>query len=82
LGSKAKKRGSEKINSMSEKIKVTHLRALPFSLLMKRRTIAPKIGKKISSVRMGIPKIVMKLAPSLNPSLPPFAKGRSNLPLC
>jgi hypothetical protein len=63
LGSKEKKRGSEKINSMREKIKVTHRRTLPLSLLMKRRTTAPKIGKKISSDRMGIPKIVMKLTP-------------------
>jgi hypothetical protein len=63
LGSKEKKRGSEKINSMREKIKVTHRSALPFSLLMKRRTMAPKIGKKISSDRMGIPNIVMKSAP-------------------
>jgi hypothetical protein len=48
---------------MREKIKVTHRSALPFSLLMKRRTMAPKIGKKISSDRMGIPNIVMKSAP-------------------
>jgi hypothetical protein len=65
LESKAKKRGSEKMNSMREKIKVTHLIALPFSLLMKRRTMAPNIGKKISSDRMGIPKMVMKPAPLL-----------------
>jgi hypothetical protein len=70
LGSKAKKRGSEKINSMKEKIKVTHLIALPFSLLMKRRTMAPKIGKKINSDRTGIPKIVMKPAPFLIPPSP------------
>jgi hypothetical protein len=62
----SKKRGSEKINSMREKIKVTHLRAFPFSLLMKRRTTAPKIGKKISSDRIGIPKMVMKPAPFFN----------------
>jgi hypothetical protein len=61
--SNRKKRGSEKKNSTREKIKVTHLRDLPFSLLMKRRTIAPKIGKKINSVRIGIPKMVMKPAP-------------------
>jgi hypothetical protein len=30
---------------------------------MKRRTTAPRIGKKISSDRMGIPRIVMKPAP-------------------
>jgi hypothetical protein len=70
LGSKTKNRGSEKINSMKEKIKVTHLIALPFSLLMKRRTMAPKIGKKINSDRMGIPKIVMKPAPFLIPPPP------------
>jgi hypothetical protein len=63
LESKLKKRGSEKMNSTREKIKVTHLRTLPFSLLMKMRTIAPRIGKKINSDRMGIPKIVMKPAP-------------------
>jgi hypothetical protein len=63
LESKLKKRGSEKINSTRAKTKVTHLRALPFSLLMKRRTIAPNIGKKINSDRMGIPKMVMKLTP-------------------
>jgi hypothetical protein len=51
------------MNSTRAKIKVTHLRTLPFSFLMKRRMIAPKIGKKISSDRMGIPKIVMKPAP-------------------
>jgi hypothetical protein len=50
---------------MKEKIKVTHLRALPFSLLMKQRTMPPRIGKKINSDRMGIPKIVMKRAPFL-----------------
>jgi hypothetical protein len=60
---KLKKRGREKINSTKEKIKVTHLRALPFSLLMKRRTMAPNIGKKINSVRMGMPKMVMKSTP-------------------
>jgi len=60
---KAKKRGSEKANSMRDKIKVTHLSALPFSLLTKRRTMAPKIGKKINSDRMGIPKMYMKPAP-------------------
>jgi hypothetical protein len=65
LGSNEKKRGSEKINSTKEKIKVTHRSALPFSLLMKRRTMAPKIGKKISNDRMGIPKIVMKSTPFL-----------------
>jgi hypothetical protein len=59
----SKKRGSEKMNSMKEKMRVTHLIALPFSLLMKRRTTAPKIGKKINSDRMGIPRIVMKPAP-------------------
>jgi hypothetical protein len=48
---------------MKEKIKVTHRRALPFSLLIKQRMMAPRIGKKISSDRMGIPKIVMKLTP-------------------
>jgi hypothetical protein len=62
---KAKKRGKEKMNSTRERIKVTHLRALPFSLLMKRRMMAPNIGKKINSVRMGIPKMVMKPAPFL-----------------
>jgi hypothetical protein len=31
---------------------------------MKRRITAPKIGKKISSDRMGIPKMVMKSTPS------------------
>jgi hypothetical protein len=71
----SKKRGSEKINSTREKIKVTHLRALPFSLLMKRRTMAPKIGKKISSDRMGIPKMVMKPAPFFK-SLPCPLAGR------
>jgi hypothetical protein len=80
LESKAKKRGSEKMNSTRAKIKVTHLRALAFSLLMKRRTMAPKIGKKISSERMGIPKIVMKPAPfPLNPSPPPLPTGRQAL---
>jgi hypothetical protein len=69
LESKTKKRGSEKINSTREKIKVTHLIALPFSLLMKRRTTAPRIGKKINSDRMGMPKIVMKQTPSFK-SLP------------
>jgi hypothetical protein len=33
-------------------------------LLMKRRTMAPRMGKKISSDRMGIPKMVyIKPAP-------------------
>jgi hypothetical protein len=50
---------------MKEKTKVTHRRALPFSLLMKQRTMAPRIGKKINSDRMGIPKIVMKWTPFL-----------------
>jgi hypothetical protein len=63
LESKAKKRGSEKMNSMREKIKATHLRVLPFSLLMNRRTMAPTIGKKINSDRMGSPKMHMKPAP-------------------
>jgi hypothetical protein len=63
LGSKEKKRGSEKINSTNAKMRATHLRTLPFSLLMKRRTTAPRIGKKISSDRMGIPNMVMKLTP-------------------
>jgi hypothetical protein len=48
---------------MREKIKATHLRALPFSLLMNRRTMAPTIGKKINSDRMGSPKMHMKPAP-------------------
>jgi hypothetical protein len=63
LESKAKKRGSENTNSMREKRRVVHLRALPFSLLIKRRTIAPTIGKKINSDKMGKPKMVMKPAP-------------------
>jgi hypothetical protein len=63
LGSKEKKRGSEKINSTKAKMRLTQRSALPFSLLMKRRTIAPRIGKKISSERIGIPKIVMNLTP-------------------
>jgi len=63
LESNRKKRGSEKKNSAREKSKVTHLRAFPFSLLKKRRTMAPKIGKKINNVRTGIPKMVMKLTP-------------------
>jgi hypothetical protein len=48
---------------MREKRRVVHLRALPFSLLIKRRTIAPTIGKKINSDKMGKPKMVMKPAP-------------------
>jgi hypothetical protein len=60
---KLKKRGREKINSTKEKIKVAHLRALPFFLLMKSRIMAPNIGKKINSVRMGTPNMVMKPAP-------------------
>jgi hypothetical protein len=80
LESKLKKRGSEKANSTREKIKVTHLRVLPFSLLMKRRTKAPRMGKKISSDRMGILKIVMKPTPfPLNPSPPPLPTGSQAL---
>jgi hypothetical protein len=63
LGSNAKKRGSEKINSTKEKMRATHRIAVPFSLLMKRRRMAPKIGKKIKSDRMGIPRMVMKSTP-------------------
>jgi hypothetical protein len=82
---KLKKRGREKINSTKEKSKVTHRRTFPFSLLMKRRTTAPNIGKKTNSVRMGMPKMVMKPAPFflIPPHLPlkkggitsPFVKG-------
>jgi hypothetical protein len=32
-------------------------------LFTKSKTMAPKIGKKISSDRMGIPRIVMKPTP-------------------
>jgi hypothetical protein len=64
LGLKVKKRGREKINSTNAKMRATHLITVPFSLLMMRRKTAPKIGKKISSDSMGIPKIVMKLTPS------------------
>jgi hypothetical protein len=63
LGSNEKKRGSEKINSTKAKIRATHRIAVPFSLFIKRRTMAPKMGKKISSDRMGIPRIVMKSTP-------------------
>jgi hypothetical protein len=65
LESNAKKRGSEKMNSTREKINVTTRMVPGFSLLIKRRTMAPKIGKKINSDRMGIPKMVMKPAPLL-----------------
>jgi hypothetical protein len=65
----SKKRGNEKMNSTKEKMRVTHLIVFPLSLLMKRRIMAPKIGKKMSSDRMGIPKIVMNRTPSFK-SLP------------
>jgi hypothetical protein len=58
-----KKRGSEKLNSTNAKRRATHRIAVAFSFFMKRRTTAPKIGKKISSDRMGIPRIVMKSTP-------------------
>jgi hypothetical protein len=48
---------------MKAKMRATHRIAVPFSLLTKRRSMAPKIGKKINSDRMGIPKIVMKSTP-------------------
>jgi hypothetical protein len=59
---------------MKAKMRVTHRSAPPFSLLMKRRTIAPKIGKKINRDRIGIPKIVMKPAPLIPPH-PPLLRG-------
>jgi hypothetical protein len=64
LESKEKKRGSEKTNSTKAKMRASHLITVAFSLLMKRRITAPRIGKKINSDRMGIPKIVMKSTPS------------------
>src|SRR4030066_2008558 len=51
------------MNSTRAKIKVTTRMVPGFSLLIKRRTTAPRIGKKISRDRMGIPKIVMKPTP-------------------
>jgi hypothetical protein len=65
LESNPKKRGSENMNSTMAKIRVTARRAPVFSLLMKSRIIAPTIGKKISSDRIGIPRMVMKPAPFL-----------------
>jgi hypothetical protein len=44
-------------------MRAIHRMAVPFSLLKKRRKIAPKIGKKIKSDRMGMPRIVMKSTP-------------------
>jgi hypothetical protein len=44
-------------------MRASHLMAVPFSLLTKRRIMAPKIGKKIKSDRMGIPRIVMNSTP-------------------
>jgi hypothetical protein len=61
--SKSRKRGREIINSMREKSKVTILIPPTFSFLMKRRTIAPTNGKKVTKDRMGSPKIVMKPTP-------------------
>jgi hypothetical protein len=46
-----------------EKMRVTTRMVPAFSLLMKRRIMAPTMGKKISSDRIGIPKIVMKPTP-------------------
>src|SRR3972149_4502457 len=61
--SKTKKRGREITNSMMEKSKVTTRRAPAFSLLIKRRTMAPTNGKKVKKDRMGMPRISITSAP-------------------
>jgi hypothetical protein len=61
--SKAKKRGSERRNSMIETRRVTIRRVPSFSLSIKRRTNAPRSGKKTSSDKIGMPRIDMNMAP-------------------
>jgi hypothetical protein len=63
LESKRKKSGVEIKNSTSEKMSVTTRMVSALSLLMKRRIMAPTMGKKIKNDRIGIPKIVMNPTP-------------------
>jgi len=63
LESKTKKSGMEIKNSTSEKMRVASRMISALSLLMKRRIMAPAMGKKIKNDRIGIPKIVMNLTP-------------------
>ncbi len=70
---KVKKSGKETKNSMREKRRVKTLIVLAFSLLMKRRKMAPASGKKINRDRIGIPNIVMKPTPLL--FHPPYEMG-------